>query len=118
MRSTRAVAVIIQAMSPDYARHEVSESLSGALDGSSKAYLVVNVDIVMKRITSGRDGVVVWYEDGVVEGSEVGSNTVRHLDRLDAQAKELKNEGCEVEDLSSRTSMCTVHNVLSERECG
>ena len=47
-----------------------------------EAYLVVNVDIVKKRITSGRDSFVVWDEDGVVERAKVGTSTVRHLGRL------------------------------------
>lgn len=44
-----------------------------------EAYLVVNVDIGKKRISSGRDSSVVWDEDGVVERAKVGTSTVRHL---------------------------------------
>ena len=98
MRSTRAVAVITQAMSPDCIHPTVSEPPQiEALGQVHKAHLIVDVDILSEGITTGLNAAVtsIRDKDSIVERIEIdGSNTVRHLDDFYAQAKRRKRKGC------------------------
>ena len=80
MSRTSAVEVRIQAMSPAYMERPRGVNGEAPAGSGAGTYVVVDIEVLSERVTSGISLAIVRYENGIVQFGEIRSIDCRRHD--------------------------------------